>query len=184
MTGANKNEWQNIFMVTCWHLWTWRNKRIFEEGFQRPINPIKVILKMAMKIGGCKQTHWVGWPQRTDTIYISWKCPREGWIKLNCDRAHKSSINLSGCGGLLWDKNGTFLKGYARKIGSNGNIPTLIRHIRDLENMNWQVPINHTWREGNRSADWLANFSLNFNSFDLQVMETLPRELQSLHYKK
>jgi ribonuclease HI len=180
---------------------------------------------MAMEIGGCKQTHWIGLPQRIDTIYIGWKCPREGWIKLNCDGAHKSSINLSGCGGLLRNSNGTFLKGYARKIGScdalhaemwgmyigmdlarrqgithlqvesdskvlvdmvtgncntNGNISTLIRRIRDLKNMNWQVQINHTWREGNKSADWLANFSFNFNSFDLHVMETLARELQSL----
>jgi ribonuclease HI len=224
MTGANKNEWQNIFMVTCWHLWTWRNKRIFEEGFQRPNTPIQVILKMAMEIGGCKQTHWIGLPQRIDTIYIGWKCPREGWIKLNCDGAHKSSINLSGCGGLLRNSNGTFLKGYARKIGScdalhaemwgmyigmdlarrqgithlqvesdskvlvdmvtgncnaNGNVPTLIRRIRDLKNMNWQVQINHTWREGNRSADWLANFSFNFNSFDLHVMESWRPLLES-----
>jgi ribonuclease HI len=63
---------------------------------------------------------------------------------------------------------------------ANRNIPILIRRIRDLKNMNWQVQINHTWGKGNRLADWLANFSFNLNYFDLHVMETLPRELQSL----
>ncbi|MCI63099.1 receptor-like kinase, partial [Trifolium medium] len=73
---------------------------------------------MTMEIGGCKQTHWVGWLQHTDTIYIDWKCPREGKIKLNCDGAHKSSVNLSGCDGLLRDSSGTCLNSYVRKIGS------------------------------------------------------------------
>ncbi|MCI18492.1 non-LTR retroelement reverse transcriptase [Trifolium medium] len=63
-------------------------------------------------------TYWGGWPQRADTIYIGWKCPHEGWIKLNCDGAHKSLVNLSGCGGLLRDSSGTCLNSYARKISS------------------------------------------------------------------
>ncbi|KAK2409175.1 heat shock 70 kDa protein [Trifolium repens] len=60
----------------------------------------------------------------------------------------------------------------------NGNIPTLIKRIRYLKNMNWHVQFNHTWREGNRSADWLANFSLTLNSLDLHVLGSPPRELQ------
>ncbi|GAU44764.1 hypothetical protein TSUD_246570 [Trifolium subterraneum] len=158
-------------------------------------------------------------------FFIGWKQPQEGWIKLNCDGAHKSSINLSGCGGLLRDNNGNCLSSFARKIGScdalqaemwgmyigmnlarrqgithlqvesdskmlvdmvtgncnvNENIPTLIKCIRSLKNMNWHVQFNHKWREGNRSVDWLANFDLTLSSFDLQVLGSLPRELQSL----
>jgi len=66
------------------------------------------------------------------------------------------------------------------KCNINGNVPTLIRRIRDLKNMSWQVQINHIWREGNRSVDWLANFSLSLDSFDLHVIETPPRKLQYL----
>ena len=66
------------------------------------------------------------------------------------------------------------------KCTINGNVPTLIRRIRDLKNMSWQVQINHIWQEGNRSADWLANFSLSLDSFDLHVIETPPRELRYL----
>jgi hypothetical protein len=62
----------------------------------------------------------------------------------------------------------------------NERIPTLIRRIHDLKTLDWQVEVNHTWREGNRSADWLANFSLTLDSFDLHIFETPPRELRSL----
>ncbi|MCH89552.1 ribonuclease H protein [Trifolium medium] len=117
------------------------------------------------------------------TIFM--KRPREGWVKLNCDGTHKSSVNLSGCGGLLRDSSGVCLTSYAHKLGTcdalhvemcgmylsmdlamrqeithlqvdsdskvlvdmvtgnctiNGNIPTLVRRIRDLKNMNWQAP--------------------------------------------
>ncbi|GAU49481.1 hypothetical protein TSUD_286190 [Trifolium subterraneum] len=150
-------------------------------------------------------------------------CPREGWFKLNCDGAHKSSIQLSGCGGLLRNNDGICVSSFARKIGScdalhaemwgmyigmdlarrkgvthlqvesdskvlvdmvtgncmvNGRIPTLVKRIHDLKNLDWQVQMNHTWREGNKPADWLANFSLTLNSFDLHTYETPPPELQ------
>ena len=102
--ASHKIEWQTIFMVTCWHLWMWRNKSIFEEEFHLPFNPIDVILKMATEIDNCKQTQISGWPQHTDTISIGWNTPQEGWVKLNCDGAHKSSSSLSGCGRLLMSK--------------------------------------------------------------------------------
>jgi len=112
--ASHKIEWQTIFMVTCWHLWMWRNKSIFEEEFYRPFNPIDVILKMATEIDNCKQTQISEWPQHTDTIFIDWKTPQEGWVKLNYDDAHKSSVNLSGFGGLIRDRNKNCLDSYAR----------------------------------------------------------------------
>jgi hypothetical protein len=36
------------------------------------------------------------------------------------------------------------------------------------------------WCEGNKSADWLANFSYSLDSFDIHDLETPPRELQSM----
>ncbi|RHN70125.1 putative ribonuclease H-like domain-containing protein [Medicago truncatula] len=70
------------------------------------------------EIDSCEQTHVTGWSHQKDTIFIGWKWPQDGWVKLNCDGAHKNSINLSGCGGLLCDSNGICLISYARKIGA------------------------------------------------------------------
>ncbi|MCI46118.1 ribonuclease H protein, partial [Trifolium medium] len=51
-------------------------------------------------------------------IFIGWKNPQEGWVKLNCDRAYKDSLELAGCGGLQRDSDGRWLTGYSRKIGT------------------------------------------------------------------
>jgi hypothetical protein len=67
-----------------------------------------------------------------------------------------------------------------RKVTINGNPPTLIRRIQDLLKLNWQVHFNHTWREGNKSADWMANFSFSLDSFNIHVMETPPSGILSL----
>jgi len=32
--GDNPATWQTTFMTTCWYLWNWQNKSIFEIGFQ------------------------------------------------------------------------------------------------------------------------------------------------------
>jgi hypothetical protein len=57
------------------------------------------------------------------------------------------------------------------KVKINGNPHTLVRRIQEL--------FNHTWQEGNRSADWLANFSFSLDSFNTYVMETPHREVSS-----
>ncbi|GAU25598.1 hypothetical protein TSUD_260320 [Trifolium subterraneum] len=163
--------------------------------------------------------------RRCDSIFIGWKRPREGWIKLNCDGAFRNSLGLAGCGGLFRDSDGRWIQGYARKIGTcdalcvemwgmylgmklawrqsfhhlqvesdsktlvdmitgkvkiNGNPPTLVRRIQELLKLNWQVHFNHTWREGNRSVDWLANFSFSLDSFNIHVMENPPSEISIL----
>jgi hypothetical protein len=58
-----------------------------------------MILKMATEISGCKQTHWIGWPQHTNTICICWNLevyPHEGWIKFNCDKDIKVQLIFRG----------------------------------------------------------------------------------------
>jgi ribonuclease HI len=222
--SASKDGWKTIFMTTCWLLWTWRNKTIFEDNFQRPHNPIRVIQKYSMDIDECTLRH-LHIPQQKETIYIGWRRPPEGWIKLNSDGACKGNNGISGCGGLFRNSDGRWIKGYAKKIGScdafhaemwglylgldmawrdhisyliiesdskllidmitgnctiGGATPILVRRIRKLLALDWQVQVLHTWREGNRSADWLANYSLSMSSFDFSIVESPPSELRSL----
>ncbi|KAK2441944.1 TMV resistance protein N [Trifolium repens] len=103
-------------MVACWHMWKWRNKTIFEDDFQRPNDPTYVIIKMVEDIDMC--IHHPLNIRHYDTIFIGWKRPREGWIKLNCDGAYKDSLGLAGCGGLFRDSDGRWIKGYSRKLGT------------------------------------------------------------------
>lgn len=41
--------WQTIFAQAAWSLWTWRKKRIFEQGFSNPTNPMEIILLKAQE---------------------------------------------------------------------------------------------------------------------------------------
>ena len=43
--------------------------------------------------------------------------PPISWVKLNCDGSWKGSSTLAGCGGLLRDSDGRWIKGYFKKIG-------------------------------------------------------------------
>jgi hypothetical protein len=62
-------------------------------------------------------------------IFIKWKCPNEGWIKLNCDEAHNKSVDLAGCGGLPRDSNGQWIQEYTQKIGTCDALHTEMRGI-------------------------------------------------------
>ncbi|PNX66909.1 ribonuclease H, partial [Trifolium pratense] len=93
-----------------------RNKSIFEDDFQRPSNPTYTILKMVDDIDNCN--HHSMNISHGNTVFIGWKKPQEGWVKLNCDGAYKDTLELAGCGGLLRDSNGRWLTGYSRKIGT------------------------------------------------------------------
>jgi hypothetical protein len=66
------------------------------------------------------------------------------------------------------------------KVKFNGSPPTLVRRIEELLKLNWRVQFNHTCRERNRSADWMANFSISLNSFNIHVIQTPPNEVSSL----
>jgi len=46
----------------------------------------------------------------------------------------------------------------------------------------WRVQFRHTWREGNRCADWLANFNYYEDSFNFIKMENSSNELRILQF--
>ncbi|MCI40706.1 ribonuclease H protein, partial [Trifolium medium] len=76
-----------------------------------------------------------------------------------CDALHAEMWGIYIGMDLAWRRGTTHLQVdsdfnvLVDMVTENGTIPTLIRRIRDLNNKNWQVQINHIWREGNRSAD-------------------------------
>jgi ribonuclease HI len=86
----------------------------------------------ARKIGSCDALHAEMWD-----MYIG------------MDMARRKGITH-----LQVESDSSFLVDMVTgKCNINGNVSTLIRCIRDLKNVSWHVHINHTWCEGNRSAD-------------------------------
>ncbi|PNX87060.1 hypothetical protein L195_g043145 [Trifolium pratense] len=150
---------------------------------------------MAKDIDKYEHEHLTIGQQRRDTIYIGWKSPPEGWIKLNCDGAYKKVQDVAGVAAYFEThlvvgyrdilKRLEVVTPYMLKCGVwncnlNGATPILIRRIQELISRNWQIQFKHTRREGNLSGDWLVNHSFTHNPFDVMMLETPPRELQSI----
>ena len=70
----------------------------------------------------------------------------------------------------------------SKNLRINGTIPSLVRRIQEILQRDWHTQVIHTLQEGNKCADWLANFSLSLNSWNLVVLESPPSELQRLIY--
>jgi hypothetical protein len=96
---------KTTFMTSCWFLWTWRNKVIFEDYFEQRNNVILVInnFTRGMELCSTKLLHQN--IQRNETIYIGWNKPPEGWIKLNNDGACKGSGESLSRGGLFYNSD-------------------------------------------------------------------------------
>ncbi|PNY17996.1 ribonuclease H [Trifolium pratense] len=90
---------------------------------------------------------------------------------LNTDGAAKKETGMTGCGGLLRDSNGRWVVRFAKNLGNtnaymadlwglyegSAKAWSIIRRIKQLLDLNWNVRISHTCREANRCADVLAN---------------------------
>ncbi|XP_057824991.1 uncharacterized protein LOC131036977 [Cryptomeria japonica] len=53
--------------------------------------------------------------------YAHWTLPSSGWVKVNFDGASKENSGLTGCGGVIRDKNGRFLAMVALPLGCQTN---------------------------------------------------------------
>ncbi|MCI34555.1 ribonuclease H, partial [Trifolium medium] len=63
-----------------------------------------------------------------ETIYIGWKRPQEGWIKFNNDMgACKDRGEIAGCGGLIRDSIGRWIKGYTRNLRLELVMPYMLK---------------------------------------------------------
>jgi ribonuclease HI len=130
------------------------------------------------------------------TTYMSLRDTNGKWLKEFvrkigvCDALHAEMWGLYSGLELAWQVGVSHLcvEGDSKLLidmvtnncKTNGTTPSLMRRIRNLLDRSWHVEIHHTWWEGNRSADWLANFSLTMDSWDFVVLKTPPSELNSL----
>ena len=64
-------------------------------------------------------------------IPVGWNKPREGWFKLNSDGASFVNPGKAGGGGIIRDRQGAWVKGYARSIGFTSSIMAELWALRD-----------------------------------------------------
>ncbi|XP_072074464.1 uncharacterized protein [Arachis hypogaea] len=223
--GANAQPWLSQFVVTCWWLWKWRNKEIFDPPFRRPNNAHLWIKEYLQRINNAfEKVNILKGAQKKKEIHIAWQPPEDGWLKINTDGAISQEHHIAGCGGLIRDSRGRWVAGFLVNIGKGtaftaeawgilhglklawdlgfkkiiletdskiafqilskreerDNHPeTIIRSISQLIQRDWNVKLCHTYREGNKSADWLAKESLQA-CLGFHFIDTMPTGLRNI----
>ncbi|BFG20993.1 hypothetical protein CerSpe_072670 [Prunus speciosa] len=113
--GPDGIGWNVIFAITCWYIWNWRNKEIFNVEVDMPFNPRKTIFTAVVE--------WVkaanGFGEKPDRIHVflAWEHPTIDQLKLNVDGSRRAATNIIGVGGVIRDSLGDWIAGFAVNLG-------------------------------------------------------------------
>ncbi|KAL4395134.1 hypothetical protein AHAS_Ahas02G0221600 [Arachis hypogaea] len=82
----NQKKWKTYFLITCWWLWYWRNKKIFIQSTTRPIEAKTSIMTYVQNIKEAfNKEPLINYPKQKREIQVLWKPPPVGWIKIYSD---------------------------------------------------------------------------------------------------
>lgn len=117
--GWDQNsDWSVIWAMTCYLLWSWRNKERHEANFIRPLFPDRVVLQYVDTYQQASERRVVHDGRHYQWTQVRWTPPSIGWVCVNTDGAAYLHGDVAGCGGLLRDHEGKWLGGFSRNLGS------------------------------------------------------------------
>ncbi|XP_075671161.1 uncharacterized protein LOC142640761 [Castanea sativa] len=120
--------WKFVFLFAIWSIWLKRNLLVFQNKSAHH-SLIPEILSKSSEFFHCTLS-----PRnapRMTTKFIKWEKPASGWVKLNTDGSALGNLGIAGCGGLVRDKDGNWVVGFARKIGNSSSFIAEIWALRD-----------------------------------------------------
>ena len=95
-----------------------------------------------------------------------------GWLTLNTDGLATSNLGLAGGGGLIRDKNGDWVTGFARRIGSINSFMAELWALRDGLHLCLQANVHSVIIEVDAKAFVDAfNSPTSCNAFVSPIME-------------
>jgi len=117
--GENTGQdWSQQWAITCWKLWSWRNKDIHEENYIKPHSPSKEVIKFVNEVQEAKESLiLIKQERRIEEIQVKWKPPPIDWFKINTDGAVSVRKGWTACGGLIRDHNGRWIAGFTSYLG-------------------------------------------------------------------
>ncbi|KAF7831289.1 ribonuclease H [Senna tora] len=193
--------WPSVFAVICDMLWQWRNAREKDINFIMPNNGHRIILHKAKN-----SAHAFPLDENDVDRFLkkksTWCKPDRGWIKVNTDGAVCRINKKAGCGGLLRNSDGTWIKGFSANLGlelgfqkvvlesdakgvvnqitatylADTNLNPSVLQIKELLMRDWEVKVKHIPRLSNSCADLLAKSSLD-DTINLCILDSPPFSL-------
>ena len=122
------NSLEIVFSFAVWTLWSHRNQVVFNSKTPNP-SLAKEIVHRATEF-----FYYAYFPKIASQLVakqIRWEKPRRGWVKLNTDGSSLGNPGLVGGGGLIRDKDGAWVVGFARNIGISSSFIAKLWALRD-----------------------------------------------------
>nr|KYP57461.1 Putative ribonuclease H protein At1g65750 family [Cajanus cajan] len=114
-TTSSSILWNSIFGITIWSIWKARNEVIFANWVWKEEEVIKKVKFLVLEV----DQHWKVGDYRLlpgeDWLTV-WVPPPVGWLKFNVDAVVRLGGTQVGCGGVLHDEKGTWVRGFCRKL--------------------------------------------------------------------
>jgi hypothetical protein len=112
----SKGAFGNMFAITIWWIWRFRNNHILGDKQWKTQNVIHFINIMCTDLTSLNihsSEHHI------NCHMVNWTPPPDGFVKLNIDGSCGASGDI-GSGGLLRDNKGNWIAGFSSNDGERG----------------------------------------------------------------
>ena len=121
-------EWNFLFLFGIWNLWIQRNQKAFKA---KPCDPnlLRLVEMQVREFIYCVANSL----EKNDMVSkeVKWAKPAIGWHRLNTDGSFNGASGLAGCGGLIRDSNGQWVKGFAKRIVAESSLAAELWGLRE-----------------------------------------------------
>ncbi|XP_061348759.1 uncharacterized protein LOC133294119 [Gastrolobium bilobum] len=138
--------WSEIFVVTCWSIWQWRNASIHEVLFVRPQDPVYRILCYLKEMKMSKRVE----PAAVDcnhSVILSGTGQHayNSKVKIFVDGAVCLANQKSACGGFACSTSGDWLRGFSYTIGKSSPLESELIGILHGLKLAADLKLSNVW---------------------------------------
>lgn len=109
-------DWSFYWAIDFHSIWEWRNIDLHDKKFVRLTNWWEIIFRKVQEYKEVGVVTKIVMECSKVEKHIRWFCLKPELVKLNVDGAHNVK-GLSGCGGLICDKEGNWVGGLSKCVG-------------------------------------------------------------------
>ncbi|KAK7825178.1 putative ribonuclease h protein [Quercus suber] len=120
--------WKCFFLFGVWNLWLQRNRKAFKQQ-EASLNLLQAVEMQVREFFYCVANQ--DEIRNKEILHVRWSKPGDGWLKLNTDGSFGGEGVNSGCGGLIRDSNGLWIRGFAKTVVVNSSLASEMWALRE-----------------------------------------------------
>nr|POE90531.1 putative ribonuclease h protein [Quercus suber] len=120
--------WKCFFLFGVWNLWLQCNRKAFKQQ-EASLNLVQAVEMQVREFFYCVANQ--DEIRNKEILHVRWSKPGDGWLKLNTDGSFGGEGVNSGCGGLIRDSNGLWIRGFAKTMVVNSSLASEMWALRE-----------------------------------------------------